>query len=120
MARLKERCVTRATEALELSQPSLSSSLARLRRHFNDELLHRVGNRYELTPLATQLSDRTTAALAGVQRVFDSSPDFDPATSEREFTVVMSDYDGHSRYSATSGCSAASAFSRCSSSARFC
>lgn len=91
-ALLRERNVTRAAESLGLSQPSLSSSLRRLRRHFNDDLLLRIGNRYDLTPLATQLSDRTTAALAGVQRVFDSSPDFDPATSEREFTVVMSDY----------------------------
>jgi DNA-binding transcriptional LysR family regulator len=91
-ALLQERSVSRAAERLGLSQPSLSASLARLRRHFRDELLARVGNRYELTPLAAQLTEQTTGALAAVARVFASEPDFDPATSEREFTVMISDY----------------------------
>jgi hypothetical protein len=91
-ALLQERSVSRAAERLGLSQPSLSASLARLRRHFRDDLLARVGNRYELTPLAAQLAEQTTSALAAVARVFASEPDFDPATSEREFTVLISDY----------------------------
>lgn len=89
---LQERNVTRAAEQLGLSQPAVSAALARLRRHFGDELLSRVGNRYELTPLATQLAARTTPALAGVRRVFDASPDFDPSQVQREFTIVISDY----------------------------
>jgi DNA-binding transcriptional LysR family regulator len=91
-ALLEERNVTRAAERLGLSQPAVSAALGRLRRHFDDELLHRTGNRYELTPLAQQLSARTAPALAGVQRVFDASPDFDPASSDREFTLLVSDY----------------------------
>jgi DNA-binding transcriptional LysR family regulator len=55
-ALLEERSVSRAAERLHMSQPSLSASLARLRRHFNDELLLRVGNSYELTPLAAVLA----------------------------------------------------------------
>jgi hypothetical protein len=35
---------------------------------------------------------RIPAALAGVQRVFDTAPDFDPAVAEREFTLMVSDY----------------------------
>ena len=91
-ALLQERSVSRAAVRLGLSQPSLSASLARLRRHFRDDLLNRVGNRYELTPLATQLAGQTASALNAVARVFASEPDFDPAISEREFTVVISDY----------------------------
>src|SRR5205814_427143 len=91
-ALLQERSVSRAAVRLGLSQPSLSASLARLRRHFGDDLLDRVGNRYELTPLAAQLTEQTTSAMAAVARVFASEPDFDPATSEREFTVLISDY----------------------------
>jgi DNA-binding transcriptional LysR family regulator len=91
-ALLAERSVSRAAERLGLSQPSLSASLARLRRHFRDDLLARVGNHYELTPLAAQLAEQTTSALAAVARVFASEPDFDPATAEREFTVLISDY----------------------------
>jgi DNA-binding transcriptional LysR family regulator len=91
-ALLQERSVSRAAARLGLSQPSLSAALARLRRHFGDDLLARVGNNYELTPLAAQLAEQTTSALGAVARVFASEPDFDPATSEREFTVLISDY----------------------------
>ncbi|WP_143175361.1 LysR family transcriptional regulator [Cryptosporangium aurantiacum] len=91
-ALLRERNVTRAAEQVGTSQPAVSAALARLRRYFGDELLHRIGNRYELTPLAIQLAARTPPALASVRRVFDVSTDFDPATVERELTIVTSDY----------------------------
>ncbi|MFF5297651.1 LysR family transcriptional regulator [Paractinoplanes globisporus] len=91
-ALLRERNVTRTAEALGVSQPAVSAALARLRRHFGDPLLARTGNRYELTPLAAQLLALTGPALAGVRRVFDVTPDFDPSTMEREFTVITSDY----------------------------
>ncbi|WP_213008059.1 LysR family transcriptional regulator [Paractinoplanes toevensis] len=91
-ALLRERNVTRSAEALGVSQPAVSAALARLRRHFGDPLLARTGNRYELTPLAAQLLALTGPALAGVRRVFDVTPDFDPTTIEREFTVITSDY----------------------------
>lgn len=91
-ALLQERSVSKAAARLGLSQPALSASLARLRRHFDDDLLARVGNRYELTPLAAQLVDVTASAMAGVLRVFTSAAQFDPATATREFTVVLSDY----------------------------
>ncbi|WP_370615631.1 LysR family transcriptional regulator [Mumia sp. Pv 4-285] len=91
-ALLQERNVTRAAERLGLSQPAVSAALGRLRRHFNDELLQRTGNKYSLSPLAEQLAGRTATALSGVQRVFDASSDFDPATADREFTLMVSDY----------------------------
>src|SRR5688500_10858331 len=91
-ALLRERNVTRTAEQLGLSQPAVSASLGRLRRHFGDELLHRTGNRYELTPLALQLRSRTESALHGVHRVFDASPEFDPGASDRQFTLMISDY----------------------------
>jgi DNA-binding transcriptional LysR family regulator len=91
-ALLDQRGVTRAAQQLGLSQPALSASLARLRRHFGDELLARTGNEYRLTPLAAQLKPRVRLALEGVERVFTAQPEFDPAESTREFAVVMSDY----------------------------
>ena len=69
-ALLQQRSVTRAAAQMGLSQPALSASLARLRRHFGDELLTRVGNEYRLTPLAVQLRDLARLALTGVERVF--------------------------------------------------
>lgn len=89
---LRERNVTRTAEQLGLSQPAVSAALGRLRRHFGDELLVRRGNRYEMTPLALRLAERTPSALAGVSKVFDAAPDVDPLTMEREFTVIVSDY----------------------------
>ena len=91
-ALLRERSVTRAAAELGLSQPALSASLARLRRHFGDELLARAGNEYRLTPLANQLKDMSRFALAGVDRVFSSQPHFDPLSSTREFSLLASDY----------------------------
>jgi len=91
-ALLRERNVTRAAEQVGLSQPAVSAALARLRRHFGDELLHRSGNQYELTPLAQQLRAPTELALTGVRRVFDASPEFDPSSADRTFRLTMSDY----------------------------
>lgn len=91
-ALLEQRSVTRAADKLGLSQPALSASLARLRRHFHDDLLTRRGNEYRLTPLAVQLAPRTREAMGSVERVFATEPSFDPAVSQREFTVALSDY----------------------------
>ncbi len=91
-ALLQQRSVTRAAAQMGLSQPALSASLARLRRHFGDELLSRVGNEYRLTPLAVQLRELARIALSGVERVFTAQPGFDPASSTREFTLLVSDY----------------------------
>src|SRR3954452_21252033 len=91
-ALLQQRSVTRAAAQMGLSQPALSASLARLRRHFGDELLTRAGNEYRLTPLAVQLTELVRIALTGVERVFTAQPEFDPASSTREFTLLVSDY----------------------------
>ena len=91
-ALLQQRSVTRAAAQMGLSQPALSASLARLRRHFDDELLTRVGNEYRLTPLAVQLKELTRIAVTGVERVFTAQPEFVPGSSTREFTLLVSDY----------------------------
>lgn len=91
-ALLTERSVTKAAERLRLSQPALSASLARLRTHFNDPLLARRGNAYELTALAIRLADHTSTALESARRVFDSQADWTPEHSTREFSVYGSDY----------------------------
>ncbi|WP_223842940.1 helix-turn-helix domain-containing protein [Amycolatopsis methanolica] len=85
-ALLQERSVTRAAEWMGLSQPAVSAHLGKLRRHFGDDLLIRVGNSYRLTPLAVQLKERVRVAISGVERVFAAEPDFDPASSAREFS----------------------------------
>ena len=91
-ALLEQRSVSKAAEQIGLSQPAVSAQLARLRRHFGDDVLARFGNQYRLTPLAIQLRSRVRTAVTGVERVFAAEPDFNPASTSREFSLVMSDY----------------------------
>ncbi|WP_460073082.1 LysR family transcriptional regulator [Streptomyces sp. YKOK-I1] len=87
-ALLDERHVTRAGQKIGLSQPAMSDALAKLRRHFADELLLRQGNLYELTPLGLILRERVAESVDSVERIFRVRSDFDPATSDRTFTVI--------------------------------
>ncbi|HEU5160389.1 MAG TPA: LysR substrate-binding domain-containing protein [Streptosporangiaceae bacterium] len=95
---IRERNVTRAAERIGVTQPAASAALARLRRHFDDELLTRAkdgrGGRggYELTPLAALLAEQVEELCAAAERLFATGTDFDPATSGREFTLLMADY----------------------------
>jgi DNA-binding transcriptional LysR family regulator len=89
---VRERSVTRAAQRLGVTQPAASASLARLRRHFGDELLIREHGEYVLTPLGEQLAEQVEAVCTATERLFAASSSFDPATSDREFTIVMSDY----------------------------
>ena len=91
-ALLEQRSVSRAAEQVGLSQPAVSAQLGRLRRHFGDDLLARYGNQYRLTPLAVQLRSRVRTAVTGVERVFTAEPDFNPASTSREFSLALSDY----------------------------
>jgi DNA-binding transcriptional LysR family regulator len=91
-ALLEERNVTKAGRRIGLSQPAMSAALARLRRHFDDDLLSRAGGHYELTALGLALLDRTVTACDLLERVFTSQADFDPAREEHEFTLIASDY----------------------------
>jgi DNA-binding transcriptional LysR family regulator len=91
-ALLIERNVTRAGARIGISQPAMSSSLQRLRRQFDDELLTRVGSAYELTPLAQVLKEDVGEILRMVERTFDAQAIFDPACSTRSFRVITSDY----------------------------
>ncbi|GGM94689.1 LysR family transcriptional regulator [Lentzea pudingi] len=91
-ALLEERHVSRAARRMGLSQSATSEALGRLRRHFGDELLHRVGNRYELTPLAAGLRHSSAAALLLIEQTFSANTRFDPAECEQEFVLLVSDY----------------------------
>lgn len=87
-----ERSVTRAAGKLSVSQPAMSGALMRLRSHFGDELIQRVGRQMVLTPFALSLSPRVHDLVEGMGVVARSRPGFDPASSMRTFVVVGSDY----------------------------
>ena len=91
-ALLTEANVTRAAERTNVGQPAMSASLAKLRRHFKDQLLVRNGRGMKLTPFATSLSELVNQAVDSMQRVIGHHTAFDPDTLRRTFTVITSDY----------------------------
>lgn len=91
-ALLAQRSVTRAGEALHITQSAMSSCLARLRGHFGDALLVPVGRQMQLTPVAQDLVQPVRALLLQVEAVVQARPVFDPATATRRFRVMASDY----------------------------
>ena len=91
-ALLTERNVTRAGRRMNLSQSAMSGALGRLRVFFKDELLVVVGRRMVLTPLAQDLIQPLRDVLLQVQSTVANKPRFDPGSSERHFSIAVSDY----------------------------
>jgi len=91
-ALLCDRNVTRAAERLNVTQPTMSGMLQRLRYQFDDQLLVRNGRYMELTPFGASLVEPVREALRGVELLIHAEPVFDPTTSTREFTLMASDY----------------------------
>lgn len=89
---LEVRNVSRAADQLQISQPAASTGLARLRRHFDDELLLRVGRKYELTPFAQSLVPLVDETMHRIQRMSGARSAFDPETTGRTFIIAASDY----------------------------
>lgn len=91
-ALLTERNISRAAEKIHISQSTMSHALARLREHFQDELLVQVGRRMELTSRAEALGDPIRDVLVRITAAVDTEQVFDPAKSDREFVLRISDY----------------------------
>src|SRR5258708_5379561 len=89
-ALLLEANVSRAAMRIGLSQPAASHALQRLRDLIGDPLLVRTGARMELTPRAQALRGPLAQVLDQVRGLF--VPDeFDAASSERQFRLMMPD-----------------------------
>lgn len=89
---LTERSVSQTAQQLRLTQPAISNALARLRQHFEDDLLVQVGRRMVPTPFAESLAGPVNRALAELQQIATTRAEFDPATAERSFTILCSDF----------------------------
>ena len=92
-ALLTEKSVSLAAHRVHITQPALSLALARLREHFEDELLVKVGGRkMVLTPLAESLVDPVHEALMYAEKVAAARERFSPAVSSRKFVIMATDY----------------------------
>jgi DNA-binding transcriptional LysR family regulator len=88
---LREQSLTRAAKVLDVTQPALSKTLARLRRYFSDPLFVRAGLRMEPTAKALDLAGSIGAILERVRALRSEHVAFDPATSSRTFNFCVVD-----------------------------
>jgi DNA-binding transcriptional LysR family regulator len=88
---LRERSVTRAAEALNLSQPAMSHALNRLRWMLKDQLFVRTPAGMMPTPRAEQLALPVRKALDELQLALEPET-FNPSTAERWFTIAVNNY----------------------------
>ncbi|MGG5812042.1 LysR family transcriptional regulator [Falsiroseomonas sp. CW058] len=88
----RERHVTRAAERLNLSQPAVSNALARLRAALGDELFLRRPGGVEPTALAASLAGPVAEMLDRLRQTLAVHAPFDPATTDRVFTLALSEY----------------------------
>lgn len=86
-----ERRVSKVAEALGLTQPAVSNTLAKLRRQFGDELFVRTPTGMMPTPFAEQLAEPIGYALGMIQSGLNQHSRFEPASVKRSVTVAMTD-----------------------------
>lgn len=91
-ALMTQGSVTRAAEALFISQPAMSHALGRLRQFFNDPLLVRTPQGMLPTPRAQRLHPGVRQALLLLEQQLLDEEDFDPVHSKRRFVLCTTDY----------------------------
>ena len=87
---LSERSVVRAARQLHVTPSAISNALARLRSELGDPLVIRSGRGVVPTTRAARLAPSLKRALSELERAVQ--PDaFDPATTNRQFTLAIAD-----------------------------
>ena len=89
---LSENNVTRAAQRLNLSQPSVSVQLARLREIFSDPLLLPGPRGMQPTARADELRGPLRDALLALELAVAPVQAFDPATATQTWRVAATDY----------------------------
>lgn len=87
----RARSVSRAAEALGLTQPAASHGLSRLRLLLKDALFTRAPGGVAPTPRAERLAVAVKSALGTLQEALVEPDRFEPAASRKTFHIHMSD-----------------------------
>ncbi|HKX43041.1 MAG TPA: LysR family transcriptional regulator [Burkholderiaceae bacterium] len=87
----RQRSVSRAADALALSQPAVSQGLTRLRLVLKDALFTRAGRGVAPTATADALARAVPQALQLIGQALHAAERFDPAATRRTFHLHMSD-----------------------------
>ena len=85
----RERNITRVSEQLFVTQPTVSNALSRLRQTFDDQLFIRTPEGMIPTPVADNVIGDVRRALALLNKTVNITSRFDPATSEKHFRLGM-------------------------------
>jgi DNA-binding transcriptional LysR family regulator len=88
---LQQRSITRTAEAMETTQPAVSKMLRRLRGQFSDPLFVRNGQAMQPTAKALDIADRLRVLLAAADGLRAAAAEFDPASSDRLFSLLLTD-----------------------------
>jgi DNA-binding transcriptional LysR family regulator len=87
---LAERSVVRAARRLHVTPSAVSNALARLRAALEDPLFIRSGRGIVPTPRAAALAPALARALRALEQAVHGE-DFNPSTTDREFTLAIAD-----------------------------
>ena len=87
-----EQNISKAAQMLCVSQPAVSNALKRLRELYGDPLFIRTADGMMPTPRAQELAQPVQEALRQLERALTDEDCFRPETSNRTFTVALTDY----------------------------
>lgn len=87
----REGNLTQAAQALNLTQPTLSHALGRLRRHFGDDLFVRKGRGLVPTVRSDELYALCGNEIGNLERVWQIDEAFSPSESTRTFRIALTD-----------------------------
>lgn len=90
-ALLHERSITRTAQLLATTQPGISKVLRHLRAQFADPLFVRNGHAMQPTARALEIADQLRALLGAADSLRAAVTAFDPAHSDRTFSLLLTD-----------------------------
>jgi len=83
--------VSRAAETLNVTPSAISHSLSILRARIGDQLFVRDSSGFRPTPRALAMQPRLQRALVDLRAVLTEKAEFDPRTSEHQFSLAAMD-----------------------------
>jgi len=88
---LEECCPRKTAERLDVSQPTMSRTLSRLRNMFHDPIIIKTPDGYIKTPRAEWIQGRLHNTLHTIRQTLEAS-EFDPISETGTFRVGTTDY----------------------------
>jgi len=89
---LNEKNISRSAELMGLSQPAMSRVFSKLKKGFNDPLMVRAGNKYELTSRAQIILQELNYLLPQLDNL-RREVEFDPTIVEQTLDIAGTDMD---------------------------